>query len=103
MTLDQIKAAWIRYMHRTDIEADLGDVEAYARSEVGNRLMGPTADQALTDAPQTWLHAGLVYLHELAADDDGLAREAEMFTNSCRQYNFRYSIDQAETVAMEEG
>lgn len=93
MTEAQIRAAWRRYMHRADIEDDLDFVWATARAMVSARAMrrAPDLDQMLEDAPHVFLHAGLVYLHELAQDDDGLARERDLLRQALQDEALAWS------------
>lgn len=99
MTLDEIRAAWLRWMHRKDVTADLDVVQVFAETSIVNRLMYPApeagwaTDDLVEQMPVVWLHAGMMYLHELAQDDEGLAREARAFTDAIRDWHFRNSID----------
>jgi hypothetical protein len=44
------------------------------------------------EGPRLWLHAGLVSLHELAQDDEGLARERELLERAEIDWHFRHSM-----------
>ncbi|QDY70128.1 hypothetical protein [Qingshengfaniella alkalisoli] len=103
MTLDELRQAWIRWMHRKDVQADLAAVEAFALEHVRDRLMLSDVpdvldDEAVAAMPGVWLHAGLVSLHELAQDDEGLTREMQMFEEAVANRNRRYSIDRGPAV-----
>ena len=93
MTLDDIHAAWLRFMHRRDIEADLATIDELAAERIATRIMvddlAPTPEQS----PRLWLHAGLASLHELAQDDESLQREAALFEAAAVDYHFRWSQD----------
>jgi hypothetical protein len=94
MTQEEIEAAWIRYMHRSDLEADLVDTWLFASSATVNELMyAPIVfDEILADAPQIMLHSGLVYLAELAQDDVQLERETMKFKTSADAWMMHRSI-----------
>jgi hypothetical protein len=94
MTQADIQAAWTRYMHRTDLTADLATVWAYARQMIQNRLMRADVDldAILASDPQLYLHAGLTYLHELVMDDEGLAREENRFATALSDHAMRWSL-----------
>lgn len=104
MTIDEIRAAWLRWMHRKDVTADLDDVQTFAQTLIVQRLMygappaGWDTDELVASMPTVWLSAGLIYLHELAQDDDGLARESQLFEAAIRDHHFRRSIDDVDPV-----
>lgn len=93
-TIENIRDAWVRYAHRSDLTADLALVEEMAWSRIRNRLfeLPDDLDTLLTDSPQTVLHAGLMSIHELAQDDDGLGREATLFEAAIGDYAQRLSL-----------
>ncbi|MFT3973159.1 MAG: hypothetical protein QM699_06840 [Amaricoccus sp.] len=101
MNKEGLYALWLRWMHRRDVEADLDTVFEQAKSKITQRLMRPVPDLSTDDAlnacinsmPRSWQHAGLVYLHELAQDDEGLMREQEMFEAAAAAEHFRWSLD----------
>jgi len=93
MTRDELEAAWTRYMHRADLEADLGLTYDLAGERVAGRLM--RVHDAVPDegeAPGMWLHAGLWQLHELAQDDAGAGREATLFEDAARNFMMAWSL-----------
>lgn len=103
MTLQEIRDAWLRWIHRRDVAADLDTVEVFATAQVANSLMYrldviEPIDDAVARMPNLFLHAGLVYLHELAQDDEGLAREKAMFDAAVTDWHFRRSIDEVDAV-----
>src|SRR5210317_763162 len=90
MTRSEWDAAMVRYMHRSDLSADLDQVFDYATSKIENAWMrknvlsGTTpmfnsADDMLAYAPLPYLHAGLMYFQELVQDDEGMMREMTRF------------------------
>jgi hypothetical protein len=98
MTIEEIRAAWLRWMHRNDLEADLATVETMAHERIAERLMYATDGvepwpPAPETAPRLWLHAGLVSLHQLAQDDEGLMREQELFERAAVDWHFRRSFE----------
>lgn len=104
MTEAELFASWTRYMHRNDITADLPTVRTYADEAIAGRLLFNTIDldDILANHPRMHLHAGLMYLHELAQDDPGLSREAQTFENAAASYSMRRSLtDNPSPVKME--
>ena len=102
MTLVEIQAQWVRYMHRNDLTADMAATTVYARNLIGNRIMRITTDAEIdtlmVDAPQLWLNAGLIWLAELAMDNDTLARSMDRFTSDINDYQIAYSINFVEPI-----
>ena len=94
MTEAEIKAQWQRYMHRNDLTGDTAAVWIYAGQMITNRLMHSPCDLVAVAAtnPQLYLHAGLVYLHELAMDDEGMMREMDRFASDLADYAMNYSL-----------
>jgi hypothetical protein len=101
MTEAELHSLWARFMHRSDLEADLEAIFALASERVKNRLLWIDPDIAtiLVDAPGCMLHAGLMLLHELAQDDEGIAREAQLFDVACSAYSMRHSLQNVTPVA----
>lgn len=95
MTEAEVEAAWTRYMHRSDLSADLPTIWTMAESKISERIMAAAPDpvDVMAAHPRTYLHAGLVYLHELAQDDEGLMRETALFDAAMVDLHFRRSID----------
>ena len=95
MTQAEIDAAWLAYMHRSDLATELGTVQVFAAAKIANAMMFAPVDpaQLLEDQPQIWLHAGLCYLAELAQDDDQLSRETQLFLGAAMDYQMRRSLD----------
>ena len=106
MTLSEVQAAWLRWMHRADLSADIGTVTALAQAKVAGRTMygveGVTVEDNVAANPKAWLHAGLCALHELSQDDDGLAREEQLFEAAMRDHHFRRSIGTVDAVMTQE-
>ena len=102
MTPDEIRAAWARFMHRGDLSADMTAVEIFAIERIVERLTftpeWQSADDGMADAPLLFLHAGLIYLHELAQDDEGMAREISAFEDAVAGYSMRKSRERNRTV-----
>jgi hypothetical protein len=100
MTLSDLRAAWLRWMHRKDLEADLDTVQELTLARITQRLMYPAPeagwdiDELVEAMPTVWHHGGLCSLHELAQDDEGLGREAQLFESAITDWHFRNSIDQ---------
>lgn len=94
MTKEEIQAVWTRYMHRADLAADYDDTWLFASNTVLNRLMYTPVDMdALRDTqPQLFVHAGLMYLAELAQDDVQLERETMKFTTTADTFMRMRSI-----------
>ncbi len=44
------------------------------------------------------LHLGLVYLHELAQDDEGMMREMARADDAIRDYAMKYSIENCDAT-----
>ena len=94
MTVEEIRAAWVRWMHRRDMTDDLDTVEAFARNTIRERIMfkQPNNDDLELYGSQVLFQAGMMYLHQLAQDDDGLARVTQLFAASCDDYVIGLSI-----------
>lgn len=101
MTEAELYDFWTRWMHRKDIAADLDTVYLMASTRIAERLMS-SADLAaiLENSPRMFMHAGLAYLHELAEDDQGQARELGHFEVAAKDYSFAKSLS-AGLVKME--
>ena len=96
MTRQEIELSWQRYMHRTDIGTDLNNVYTFAAQMISERILArqtPSVDDILANSPRTLLHAGLMYLHELAQDDTGLMREQARFNEAIAGYARRSSLN----------
>jgi hypothetical protein len=102
MTLDELHGAWQRWMHRRDMNVDLPIVDELTRERIMARLMyipepDPVPDDWLEWAAETMPrvahHAGLVSLHELAQDDEGLQRELALFDRAMKDHHFQRSIN----------
>ena len=104
VTLDDMHAAWLRWMHRMDLETDLAVVDDLTYERIRDRLMYGLPDAAIDPVtnlsalcvlmPRVVHHAGLVSLHELAQDDEGLSRELGLLDGAITDWHFRRSIDQ---------
>ena len=99
MTLAEMREAWLRWMHRRDLEADLATVQDLTLARITQRLMYPAPeagwdiDELVEAMPTVWHHGGLMSLHELAQDDEGLSRESQLFDQAVTDWHFRNSID----------
>lgn len=96
MTKTELYAYWERWMHRNDLTADLDTVYASAAQLVNESLISiasPDIDAILANSPRPLQHAGLVYLHQLAQDNDGMSRELSMFREAITDYALRTSIN----------
>ena len=104
MTRSEWDAAMVRYMHRSDLSADLDQVFDYATSKIENAWMrknvlsGTTpmfnsADDMLAYAPLPYLHAGLMYFQELVQDDEGMMREMTRFSDEMSTVQHKWSRD----------
>jgi len=99
MTEAELRAAWTRYMHRNDLEADLDRTWLLALQRCSERLLFNVQQSDIVEgAGRMMLHAGLIYLHELAQDDDGLSRELRMFDDAAKDFTFWFSRQQNATV-----
>lgn len=97
MTLADIQAAWVRFMHRRDLDGDLALITSLAAVTVRERLMyvpdpEPTDEELAASIPVASLHAGLMKLHELAQDDEGLMRESELFRGAIADHHMSRSL-----------
>ena len=94
MTKQELYAIWERGMHRNDLAADLDDVYLFASEVSVNSMMyaDATVDDLLLTAPQIMVHAGLMYLAELAQDDVQLERETMKFRTSTGDWQMRRSV-----------
>ena len=93
MTEAELKAFWIRWMHRRDIELDAETVLDLARDRVEGSLMSSTmtVSDILANYPRMLQHAGLIYLHELAQDAEGEQREIRHYNDALADFEFRQS------------
>lgn len=99
MTLSELKAIWARYMHRSDLTADLDTVYALAQQRAQERVLAPLdLDDLLANNPRMLIHAGLCHLHELAQDDEGLAREMALFNEAVTDFSIYMSRQRNATV-----
>lgn len=100
MNQTDIEAAWVRFMHRRDLTADLPTIWTFARDRIGNQIMraNPDLDEILSRSPLVYLHAGLVHLHELAQDDTGMARELQLFTDALAASERQWSLQNVTPV-----
>ncbi len=100
MTQQELEDTWIRYMHRSDLQADIATTNILANQRVLQRLMRSDTDLAdiLADSPALLVHAGLMALMELAQDDTGLGRESQLFEDAASGYAMKYSIDNIDPV-----
>lgn len=99
----ELLVAWVRWMHRNDLQADLNTVMELTKNRITMRLMyqpdpNTTLDESIALAPTVWHHAGLCSLHQLAQDDEGLQREMVLFKEAIRDHHFRRSIDAGPAV-----
>ena len=96
MTEQELKDQWTRFMHRNDLAADLDEIYGYAAQLVYERLISitaPSIDDIVANSPRPMPHAGLIYLHELAQDDNGMMREMDRFESAIQDYALRTSIN----------
>ena len=94
-----------RYMHRSDIAADLDQVWEFATTTFFNQWMNKDGrtlyandDALLAAAPSPLHHAGLMYFHELAQDEEGLMRENSLFGYAMADFVMNYSIRNIDPV-----
>jgi len=94
MTRAELDAIWTRYAHRSDIEPDLDEVYRDASQRILERLLRSDTDLAdiLLNSPSLYKHAGLMTIHELAQDDESMAREAQLFELAATQYAMQNSL-----------
>ena len=96
MTRQELYDLWGRYMRRMDLGGDYDAVYVMVAQMISERLISITApdiDAMLATSPRPLVHGGLLYLHELAQDNDGLMREHERFETALQDYGIRTSID----------
>lgn len=99
MTETELKDLWSRWMHRNDIMADLDTVFLMASSRVAERvLVSSDIPDILANNPRMLVHAGLIYLHELAQDDDGVQREERFFREAVVDYGIYKSRKDRPTI-----
>ena len=71
---------------------DLDEIYRGADQHIFDRLLLPTsAGEILELYPNLFIHAGLMRLHELAQDAEGLASEAGLFDAAVRNWHLTYS------------
>jgi len=94
MTRQELDATWTRYMHRSDLSADLDTAYDLTAERISERLYKPTVDidDILLNSPRMLVHGGLAYLAELAQDDEQLNREMQLFGEAVTDYSQRDSI-----------
>jgi len=99
MTRSEWNERMQRWMHRRDIAADLDAIWEFATAQFYNswlksdaRDLYATDDDLCEAAPSPMLHAGLMYLHELAQDDEGVQRESRFFGTAMEDFVLNYSI-----------
>ena len=104
MTVSELYEIWTRYMHRSDLSADLNEVFRGSEQLIQTRLMFPATQADLDDILANWgslyVHAGLIRLHELAQNDEGMMRESGMFGPLIDDYQFYRSMRDNNTIAM---
>ncbi len=100
MTRAEWDAGMQRWMHRNDIEADLPQIWEFATSQFHQSWLRddteglyPDEDALLAAAPRPLHHAGLMYLHQLAQDDEGLMRETGLFTGAMADFVLHWSMN----------
>ncbi len=102
MSEEQLKALWVRWMHRADIEADLNDVFDFASAAAIDRMLNTnlTIEIILDEAGQIVFHAGMMYLAELVQDDAQLERETMKFATTADAYQMRKTLVEAPAPQM---
>jgi hypothetical protein len=95
MTIEELYAAWARYMHRSDLAADLDLTYLLSGVRIKNDLLFSPVDldAILLDEPQLYLHAGLLQLAELAQDDEQAQREGRLFAGAVSNFTMQRSIE----------
>ena len=94
MTLEELYAAWTRYMHRSDLAGDLDLTFDLAGARIDGAVMGVSdLPEILADNGEVYLHAGLIELADLAQDERQLKREIQMFDKSVSDFQMNRSID----------
>lgn len=97
MTVSELYAIWRRYAHRNSTaltDDDLAQIHTWAQSRVTEALLCDPPDDMATNAPLMVMHAGLIYIHQWAQDDEGILRETAMFQQACENYTLRKSLDE---------
>ena len=99
MTQQELEAIWVRYMHRNDIAQDFATTYLLATEAIKTRLMYvyddttvPFDEYILAEAPQLYVHAGLLQLAEMAQDDTQLERETMKFGQAAKDWQLYRSI-----------
>ena len=88
-------------MHRNDLAVDYSLIWTMAGFKVVAAIMrvkGDTEDLTET-CPQLYLHAGLIYLQELAQDDNGMQREMTMFDAAAQNSAIAWSLANVTPIA----
>ena len=99
MTEEELQNIWTRWMHRNDLQEDLDTVYLMASTKTVQRLLLPVLiEDLMTEAPRIMVHAGLIYLHQLARDDAGQRQEMTHFEDACQEYSLWKSRDMRPTV-----
>lgn len=99
MTEAELYGIWERWLHRSDMTADLDTVYLMASQRIKERVIGSVDLAALLEnSPRMFVHAGLAYLHEIARDLDGQDLETALFETAADEYQMRASIDARATI-----
>mgnify|MGYP000273373831 CR=1 FL=1 len=85
MTLTEWTDTMTRYMHRSDLSGDLTQALDFAQQQFDDAWLGAlpydgTQDDLLDLAGNAMTHAGLMWLHDLAQDNEQLAKERNLFS-----------------------
>lgn len=92
MTKQELYAIWQRWVHRNDLTADLDEIYRQADQTIHDRVLQPvTTGEILETYPNLFVHAGLVKLHTLAQDDEGMMREGQLLADAFTTWHMRYS------------
>ena len=87
-------------MHRNDMTTDLETVYILTGSLIAEKLKRPVASftDLLASNPRAYVHGGLAYLHEIAQDDAGYAREMQRLDDTISDLAIQVSRDTNEVI-----
>jgi len=101
MTEQELMDRWSRWMHNSGTDADLTRVYLMATTLVAQRALFPVDVPTILadDTGGNMLHhAGLIYLHELARDSEGVAMETQAFDQALSDYSLYRSRTARPTI-----
>ncbi len=101
MTQQELFDTWARYMHRSDLTADMDLTKTLADARISGSLILYDVDLAdiLENHAELYIQAGLINLSQLTRDTEQISISSEMFQSAVSAYMRRHSLA-AGAVAM---